>query len=277
MKKKVMIASLAPIAFAAPLLAEEEGEARVGLSIVDPNDLPPVNLTSVAELEYTPAEGAHDAWKSFEGTWRTDFALTVDADGVPVRCQPFRRDLDREIATTLCFDLLDHAKVRLLQGFSTGGRNAIIGISKEPFRQLAIAENTSPFVFRLAELGPSDYIAYDPIKPSEAPLVSQDQAMLIDQPKKRKYPIYASRNRYSGTVRVLNEIAPDGSIASCRPVASSGYAILDNAACAHMLKHARYRLTGATEDLGRPVFQTVNFVWELPDGPKSRNDRRGLF
>ncbi|MEM6475897.1 MAG: energy transducer TonB [Pseudomonadota bacterium] len=259
----------AAMGLAAPLAAQNSEEASANPAPAQS----PVNLISVAELSYTPTRETHEVWREFKGSYAADFALTVDATGYPLRCQPFRKDLDRETATTLCLDLLDHAKIRVLKGFSTGGRDAIIGVSKDPHTSLTgIDESSSPFNFRLAELGPSDYVNYAPRRASEGPLVSSTQAKLIDRKKNRKYPIFASRFGYEGTVRVLNTIAPDGSIVGCRPISSSGYAILDNAACAHMLEKARYKLQvgkGAAQDR---YYQAVDFAWVLP--AKKRRNRR---
>ena len=259
----------AVMSIAAPLVAQDADQAPA-----NPAPAPtPVNLISVAELSYTPTRETHEIWREFKGSYATDFALTVDATGYPVRCQPFRKDLDRETATTLCLDLLDHAKIRVLEGFSTGGRDAIIGVSKDPHLSLTgIDEAASPFTFRLAELGPSDYISYTPRRSTEWPEASPSQAKLIDRKKNRTYPIFASRFGYQGTVRVLNTIAPDGTIIGCRPISSSGYAILDNAACAHMLEKARYKLQVGESSAQERYYQAVDFPWVLP--PKKRRNRR---
>jgi protein TonB len=54
------------------------------------------------------------------------------------------------------------------------------------------------------------------------------------------YPLEAKREGWEGTVGLIVTVSTDGRVSKCEVTASSGYAILDNAACVGMARYARF-------------------------------------
>jgi len=83
------------------------------------------------------------------------------------------------------------------------------------------------------------------------------------------YPAVALRLNMSGAVGVGLAIAKDGTVSACRVKESSGFEILDKAACE--LLSARARFHPATDKKGRPIAGswTSRFLWRIPE---SQND-----
>jgi TonB family protein len=82
------------------------------------------------------------------------------------------------------------------------------------------------------------------------------------------YPEAAWEAGLYGTTGTRMTIGRDGRVAECAITMSSGYAILDQAACAALSERARY--TPARDHRGRSIVGTVtrNVRWQLPDlGP----------
>ena len=65
------------------------------------------------------------------------------------------------------------------------------------------------------------------------------------------YPLEALREEAQGAVGVALTIAPDGVPSRCRVTQSSGHAVLDETACASMLRNARF--DPALDDRGQPT------------------------
>ena len=78
------------------------------------------------------------------------------------------------------------------------------------------------------------------------------------------YPAASMNNKESGTTMILWHIGIDGLAFDCRVVKSSGYPLLDQAACNAILRNARY---APALDINRkpvPAFSTRNVVWRTP-------------
>ncbi|MBA4044206.1 MAG: energy transducer TonB [Erythrobacter sp.] len=54
------------------------------------------------------------------------------------------------------------------------------------------------------------------------------------------YPLEAKREGWEGTVGLSVTVSADGRVSRCKVTVSSGYAILDNAACEGMARYARF-------------------------------------
>lgn len=54
------------------------------------------------------------------------------------------------------------------------------------------------------------------------------------------YPLEAKREGWEGTVGLSVTVSADGRVSTCKVTVSSGYAILDNAACEGMARYARF-------------------------------------
>ncbi|RJY09106.1 TonB family protein [Aurantiacibacter aquimixticola] len=80
-----------------------------------------------------------------------------------------------------------------------------------------------------------------------------------------RYPSAAIRAGEEGTVRMRLEVDAAGSVDGCTVTASSGSAILDEAACSGMREFARY--APALNDRGEPIPSTISqsIVYAMPD------------
>ena len=78
------------------------------------------------------------------------------------------------------------------------------------------------------------------------------------------YPASALAMKKSGRTRVLLLIGPDGRVASCQVVASSGSAALDSATCNLLRRRARF--TPARDSNGNPAAAQIiqQIEWRLP-------------
>jgi len=65
------------------------------------------------------------------------------------------------------------------------------------------------------------------------------------------YPIAAKRDGIEGTVGVAVTVSPDGRATKCKVTRSSGYPILDDAACKGIERYARFE--PALDRKGRPI------------------------
>ena len=83
----------------------------------------------------------------------------------------------------------------------------------------------------------------------------------------RDYPREALRRREQGRVEFELAVSPEGRVAGCRILASSGSAALDAQTCVIMTE--RPRLTPARDAEGRPTTDTIRSAvrWVLPTRP----------
>jgi TonB family protein len=81
----------------------------------------------------------------------------------------------------------------------------------------------------------------------------------------RDYPMKAFEKKWEGVARFELLVAPDGSIADCTIVSSSGYGELDDATCFLAAKRVKFR--PAKTDAGQAVWGTYRSqaVWALPE------------
>lgn len=77
------------------------------------------------------------------------------------------------------------------------------------------------------------------------------------------YPPEAVKNGWEGIVTFRALIGTDGRAKNCEIIQSSGYAILDDAACRKVIDTARFE--SARDERGRAIedYYQSRFVWEL--------------
>ncbi len=66
-----------------------------------------------------------------------------------------------------------------------------------------------------------------------------------------EYPAEAERNGWTGTVSFTVTVTPQGRATDCIVTASSGYAVMDIAACEGLTRHARF--APARDEQGKAV------------------------
>lgn len=85
------------------------------------------------------------------------------------------------------------------------------------------------------------------------------------------YPAEALRQLKDGVVEIDVSIDQVGNPARCRVIRTSGTPVLDQTACAAILKRGRWKPT--LDDAGKPVFATYRrkVKWVHPDGPRAKD------
>lgn len=228
----------------------------------------PVNLIEVAELEFAPAAERYDDWESWPATWAGDFLVLVDQQGKPTYCEPVELENATELSGRLCNDLMANAKVNILPGYSLGGREGIVAISKQPMVVIpglapSGKEGSSPFSFGISELGPSAFVDYEPLRSFEA---VETPGVGTKPPKTfPTYPSFSLRERHQGSTGLVIAISVEAEITSCRPIESSGYARLDNAACSYVLEHMEADLSETSPEAAAPYYFPFKITWKIPE------------
>ena len=79
------------------------------------------------------------------------------------------------------------------------------------------------------------------------------------------YPAAATRNEEEGTTRYRVEIGPDGRVARCTIIGSSGSSALDQTTCRIVMRRARF--TPARNRAGKPVRDTreAEVTWRMDE------------
>ena len=79
------------------------------------------------------------------------------------------------------------------------------------------------------------------------------------------YPRSALSREYEGTTGYQLDVDTNGRVSACRVTSSSGYAVLDDAACTRITRRARFR--PATDRTGSEVAGTWrgSVTWQIPD------------
>lgn len=246
MSQKTLTALAGAILITSPVLAQQS----------EPEPLRVVTLLDIAELRYEPAPERLDDWGAWPASWNNDFFLVVDDSGTPVLCEPFDMAKQSELSIRLCNDLVANARLDLLQGFSLGGRHGIVALSKEPFATLSgitLVDGSKPMTVPLSikELAPQAFTDYAPLHPFETPV----PGVLTPRPLEVEpsYPSEAVAERHQGTTGTIVGVSSEGDVESCRPVESSGYGRLDNAACRFLLEHQKFDVNESLTD-GRPFY-----------------------
>lgn len=80
------------------------------------------------------------------------------------------------------------------------------------------------------------------------------------------YPAAALRDAAQGPVGVELDVSPDGRVAACRVVRSSGSASLDSATCRILRSRARYQPARDAQGALVPDRDTATITWTLPRG-----------
>lgn len=88
------------------------------------------------------------------------------------------------------------------------------------------------------------------------------------------YPAEALRRDEFGTVRFALLVDATGKVTRCNVLATSGFAVLDQTACAAMLQRARFK--PARDAAGQPIVASyqASFSWVIPGGPDPRKVAR---
>lgn len=229
-------------------------------------DKAPVNVLGIAELVFDSAPENYEHWERFKGSWGMDFALEFERAGPPAACGPAEPDISDEQIEILCNDLLEHARLKLPEGYTLGGRRALVGMRKEPSITLPGfgEEGSSPFAFKQAAFDPSQFVEYEPILPTEQPIRPPDNAAFTSIARDLEYPIAALERRIEGLSEVLVGFNADGALETCRPTKSSGSAVLDNAACVHILSFRGQKLAKPVASEEPRYYSKASFRWVIP-------------
>lgn len=113
-------------------------------------------------------------------------------------------------------------------------------------------------------------ITGDPPLPPQPPAetVAPKRARPIGQPGQwvtaNDYPAADLRAEHEGITKFELSVGADGKVASCRIIASSGWASLDNAACAKLIRRGKF--AAATDASGMPTASTYSSAvrWTIP-------------
>jgi len=255
MSQKTLAAVLLAAIAAFPLKAE--GAAQEPLQVV--------SLLDVAELDFTPDPARMDDWAEWPASWEHDFFLVVDQSGTPTHCEPFDLSRQSELSQRLCSDLLANARARIMRGFTLGGRNGILLLSKRPFVALpGIGPEAATFVpLFSAELAPEAFTDYAPL--SDAERIGAPGIIPIEPAVPPTYPRGAVADRFEGSSLVLLLISAQGDVMTCRPLETSGYARLDNASCKYALEHLRFDLSAVPEGYFPPFYISQRITYQIRD------------
>lgn len=256
MSQKTLAALAAAALLTSPAIAQESEPTQ------QPEPLRVVTLLDIAELRYEPATERLGDWDAWPASWNNDFFLVVDNSGTPVLCEPFDMAQQSDLSTRLCNDLVANARVEILRGFSLGGRHGIVALSKEPFTTLAgitLVDGSKPMAVPLSikELAPQAFTVYAPLRSFEAPVpdVLKPRPVEVDP----RYPSESLAERHEGSVGTVVGVSSLGDVESCRPVESSGYGRLDNAACRYLLEQLKFDVNESATD-GRSFYYYLQKV-----------------
>jgi len=99
------------------------------------------------------------------------------------------------------------------------------------------------------------------IQPNRPATADGDEALWVTQDD---YPEEAMRNEWHGTSGLRLTISAEGRVIHCEVISSSGFEVLDAAACTAMTQRARF--IPQTDRRGRPVpsFYSKRVRWQLP-------------
>lgn len=251
-------------ALAAAALLKSSAIAQESEAAQQPEPLRVVTLLDIAELRYDPAVERLADWDAWPASWNNDFFLVVDNSGTPVLCEPFDMAQQSDLSARLCGDLVANARLEILKGFSLGDRHGIVALSKEPFTTLAgitLVDGSKPMAVPLSikELAPQAFTDYSPLRSLEAPVPD----VLTPRPLEvqPRYPSESLAEWHEGSVGTVVGVSAQGDVESCRPIETSGYGRLDNAACRYLLEHLKFDVDESATD-GRPFYyyrQIVTF------------------
>ena len=230
----------------------------------------PVQLIDVATLEYEPSEDVYDLWRQHPGSWGIDFSLTVDQTGKITSCANENPNVSAELSNALCQELGANARIAILEGFSLGGREGIVGLRKNAYKTIpgfptSEDQKKSPFSFGIAELGDSAFVDYSPRSEDLQLFEEGKRPKLITDKNEFSYPSFAGRAGHAGKTLVLVGVNTDGRVGYCRPVESSGYGRLDNAGCIMLIEKAQYDLREVGEYSSGLRYFTFSFVWSMDE------------
>lgn len=264
---KFFTSSLAALFCASSSVVAQDQAAEVSPVEVD-TSASPVNLTGLAKLKFNPEQDRLEDWHSLRKSWEPEFLLQVRQDGQPVRCEVIAHDIDEELGTRLCTDLLLSSRVEIWPGISLGGRNGIISVNKQPYTQLqgirvAGGRTASPFVFATDGLAQDEYLEYAPLSEEEQEGVRDDPTKVKSVKRPPRYPQTAITQRLEGQTRMVLEVAMDGSIQSCRPFVSSGTALLDAESCKYVLENIVFEPMQGVIEADAPFYHAVPMTWRL--------------
>ena len=143
--------------------------------------------------------------------------------------------------------------------------------SSRPPADAIIAAPSPPIVMTNSPPPPVIYIPPESVRltPPLAP-----ERHIVRPPQERRsaqsligvddYPASALANREEGRVGFALEVAPNGRVAGCSIVRSSGSSALDHSTC--RLMRSRARFTPAMDNTGSPVTGVIEqeVTWQLP-------------
>ncbi len=258
MQKKALTIASAALLFSTNGAAAQEAQ---------PVPKQPINLVDVATVSFNPALERYDDWESWQGSWNGDFLVLVDQQGQPTYCEPLDLNRMSELSNRLCADIIANARLNILEGYSLGGREGLVALSKQPMTVIpglgpAREEGASPFSFGLAELAPDVFTDFEPATEAESVVTPGMVSRATEVTP--EYPSYSLRARHEGSTGTVLEVGADGSVVSCRPVETSGFARLDNAACIYALEHISFQFNQGGSSAA-PHYYKLRMTWRLPE------------
>ena len=109
------------------------------------------------------------------------------------------------------------------------------------------------------------YVAPTPIAvPSFTPKSARPKGNIASWVSTNAYPSSDLRGEHEGSVRYRLSIDAAGKVNACTVVATSGFAGLDQAACAELLRHAKFDAATDATGARAPGSFTGTVTWRLP-------------
>ncbi len=199
-----------------------------------------------------PAIAAAKSWNTTEGYperalkqgehGTTIIDLTVSLDGKPTKCEVLRSSRSAELDAETCASSMQRAKFDPVSPESIGrnGRHSQLWVHWiMPRAQPTDADLPLVGVIQIRVIEVSQTRLEFPAKPAGLP--QRPLSELTSPIEGLKYPKAARRYELSGVTSVAVEVDADGTPRKYNIIRTSGYPVLDDAVCPHMLQQMRYQ------------------------------------
>ncbi|WP_254772233.1 energy transducer TonB [Sphingomonas sp. NFR04] len=176
-----------------------------------------------------------------EGT--VGFLLQIDASGIPISCSIARTSGSEELDERTCAILVQRAR------FSPA-RDA----KGKPMA--ASYSNRLSWVIPRSSALPTNA---GPTPATTGPWMTDDD-----------YPASEMRRGHVGSLSFILDVAASGLPTACKVAISSGYPVLDQAACTILMKRARFAPARGPQGEATHGYYPGRFNWALPDQPQDK-------
>ena len=241
----------------APLRIDAASTAPPGIAITPSN----IELTGAGRFDFDPAL-LNTVPLPRDFSYAQSFPITLwfaGAGGSALRCEPDAA-ASAALGKAVCDAVMPTARFTFYRGFAQPIEQGFLQFYVYPVAASAPVRIT--MVPRPAYRNTA--LHYPPDTTPAADHIADGEGVVESGMAADSYPSIALRDELSGWSLVLLGISSDGRVATCRPLASSGAAVLDNTTCATMTRGGRFRFAPGVKSFEGLRYRPVRVVWAIP-------------